>query len=134
MYRLFTTFFDTPTAPAARRWAPAIDLIERDDEYVVSADVPGVKAQDVTIEVKDNVLTLSGERRSEATAKSGGFVRVERASGRFARAISLPKGIDAEAIAASFEDGVLQISIPKPAERKPVRVAINAGEPAAIES
>ena len=138
MNRLFGSFFDTPTASGngggARRWVPAMDLVETDDHFILRADLPGLDAGDVTIEVEDGVLTLSGERTVEHEEKEG-FYRVERASGAFRRSLSLPDGIDLEAIAAAFDKGVLEIRIPKPAERKPRKVQINVGgaEPQTIE-
>ena len=81
MNRLFNTFFDTPTTgngSAARRWLPAMDLVETDDHFVLTADLPGLGEEDVTIEVEDNVLTVSGERKAEHEDKREGFVRVER--------------------------------------------------------
>lgn len=130
MYRLFTTLFDTPTHAAAqrRRWVPAMDLVEGEDHYVVSADLPGVPAKDVAIDVTDGVLTISGERATSHEAMRGGYVRVERAVGRFARSLTLPKGVDAEAISASFADGVLTVTIPKPAAIKPKRIEIAVGD------
>jgi HSP20 family protein len=137
MNRLFNTFFDTPTAgngSTARRWIPAMDLVETDDHFVLKADLPGLKEEDVNIEVEENVLTVSGERKSEHEDKREGYVRVERSYGSFRRSLTLPKGVDAEAVTANFENGVLEVRIPKPEERKPRRVAIQVGErPAAIE-
>jgi HSP20 family protein len=138
MNRLFTTFFDTPTsgngeAPTGR-WIPAMDLVETDTHFVLKADLPGLSEGDVSIEVEDNVLTVSGERKADHEDKREGYVRVERAYGAFRRSLTLPEGIDPEAVVASFENGVLDIRIPKPEERKPRRVAIQVGDrPAAIE-
>lgn len=126
MYRLYTTFFDTPTH-AQRRWVPAMDVVEGEDSYALTLDLPGMKAEDVEIDVTDGVLTISGERRFENTAKEGGFVRFERSHGAFARSLPLPDGTDAEAIAASFDDGVLEITIPKPAQALPKRIEIGVG-------
>lgn len=137
MYRLFTTFFDTPTHATAqqRRWTPAMDLVESEESYVVTADLPGVAPDDVSIDVTDGVLTIAGQRAAEHTAMRGGYVRVERATGRFARALTLPKGVDAEAISAAFKDGVLTVTIPKPAAIKPKRIEITVGDrPAAVEA
>lgn len=140
MNRLFNTFFDTPTAGqgasngGARRWIPAMDLIETDDHFVLKADLPGLDERDVSIEVEDNVLTVSGERTAEHEDKREGYVRVERSYGTFRRSLTLPEGVDAEGIAASFDNGVLEVRIPKPEERKPRKVAIQVGDrPAAIE-
>jgi HSP20 family protein len=118
-----------PTTPrtALRRWLPALDVVERDDAYVLRTDLPGLAEEDVKIEVEDNVLTISGERKSESDTTEGSYRRVERAFGSFSRRLQLPEGVDAEAISASFDKGVLEISIPKPEQRKPRRVEITAG-------
>ena len=138
MNRLFTTFFDTPTGgngeSAARRWIPAMDLVETEDHFVLKADLPGLAEGDVSLEVEDNVLTVSGERKAEPDDQREGYVRVERAYGAFRRSLTLPEGIDPEGVTASFDKGVLEVRIPKPEERKPRRVAIQVGDrPAAIE-
>jgi HSP20 family protein len=137
MNRLFGTFFDAqggtagPGAPASR-WIPAMDLVEEKDSFVLHADLPGVAEKDVKVELEENVLSISGERVSEHRDRHEGFYRVERASGSFQRSLTLPEGIDPEAIDAHFENGVLTVRIPKPEQRKPRRVAISvgAGEPA----
>lgn len=128
MNRLFDRFFEhRGNGASSRRWIPAMDLVENETSLVLRADLPGLSEGDVDIEVKDNVLTISGERRSESEEKGEGFHRVERAFGRFSRALSLPEGVDAEKIAASFKDGVLEVTVPKPEETKPTRVQIGAG-------
>jgi HSP20 family protein len=130
MNRLFGTFFDQPagTSPGnganSRRWIPAMDLVEAEDSYVLHADLPGLTENDVKIEYEDSVLTISGERHNEREEREGTYVRVERASGAFTRSLTLPAGVDAGSIAASFADGVLEIRIPKPVARKPHRVSI----------
>ena len=126
--RVFDAFFGAGAGNAtrARRWVPAMDLVETEDHLVLKADLPGLGHDDVAIEVKDNVLTVAGERRAEHEANSEGFYRVERAFGSFSRSMTLPDGIDAERIAADFHDGVLEVRIPKPEERKPHRVEISA--------
>ena len=105
---------------------PAMDLVETDDHLVLRADLPGLDKEDVEIEVKDGVLTVSGERRTEQEDSTDGYHRVERAYGRFSRSLSLPQGIDADQVQADFDKGVLEVRIPKPAERKPHRVQIGA--------
>jgi HSP20 family protein len=137
MNRLFNAFFDTPTTPgnggAMRRWLPAMDLVESEDHFVLRADLPGLSEEDVNIELEDNVLTISGERKTEHEEKEG-VVRLERAFGAFRRSLTLPEGINPDAIKASFAKGVLEVRIPKPEARKPRRVAISVGEkPATIE-
>jgi HSP20 family protein len=150
MNRLFHSFFDSPTGTGTgtgtgagnggnggnlRRWYPAMDLVETEDHFVLKADLPGVAESDVKVELEDNVLTIAGERRHEQEAKSGGYFRLERATGVFSRSLTLPEGIDAEAVQASFDKGVLEVRIPKPEERKPRRVAISVGEqPTTIEA
>ena len=124
MNRLFTNLFDTPTGAApstARRWVPAMDLAETEDAYVLRADLPGLDPAEVAIELQDRVLTIAGERTAE---KEIGYHRVERAFGAFRRSLTLPEGVDADAITASFEQGVLTVRVPKPEERKPRRVEI----------
>jgi HSP20 family protein len=138
MNRLFNTAFDAPATPgngaAMRRWVPAMDLLETVDHFVLRADLPGLTQDDVKIELEDSTLTVSGERKSEHEDKQEGYYRVERAFGSFSRSLTLPKGIDADAVTASFENGVLEIRVPKPEERKPRRISIAVGDqPAAIE-
>ena len=135
MNRLFNTVFDgpTPTGGTMRRWMPAMDLLESGDDFVLRADLPGMSEEDVTIELEDSTLTISGERKAEHGAEGQGFFRVERATGSFSRSLTLPKGVDAEAVSARFDRGVLEVRIPKPAERKPRRISIGGNEPAAIE-
>jgi HSP20 family protein len=137
MNRLFNTFFETPTAGnggSVRRWVPSMDLAETDTHFVLRADLPGLAEEDVSIELDDNVLTVAGERKSEHEEKKEGFYRVERSFGEFRRSLTLPDGVDADTIAATFDKGVLEVRIPKPEERKPRRVAIKVGEQApAIE-
>ena len=126
--RVFDVFFGAPNGAsgATRRWVPAMDLVETDDQLVLRADLPGLGRDDVEIEVKDGVLTVSGERDAGNEERADGHYRIERSFGRFARSLTLPDGIDANRISADFDDGVLEVRIPKPAERKPHRVAIGA--------
>lgn len=136
MNRLFGDFFETPTSgngrAAMRRWIPAMDLVETEEHFVLRADLPGLSEQDVSVELEDNVLTLSGERRAEHEENQQGYYRIERATGAFSRSLTLPEGVEAEGIEARFDNGVLEVRIPKPAQRKPQRVAISVGaaEPA----
>ena len=125
--RLFDTFFghgDAAQSSAARRWVPAMDLVETDDQLVLRADLPGIDRGDINIEVKDNVLTVSGERKAEHERKGEGYHRIERSFGRFSRSLGLPRGMDADGVTASFEAGVLEVRLPKPAERKPTKIEI----------
>jgi HSP20 family protein len=137
MNRLFNTAFDAPGGGngGARRWTPAMDLVETDEHFVLRADLPGMTQDDVSIELEDNVLTVSGERKAEHEEKREGFYRVERAFGTFSRALTLPQGIDPEAVNASFANGVLEVRVPKPEQRKPRKITIGSvgEEPKTIE-
>ena len=133
MNRLFNTVFDAPApgngGSTLRRWMPAMDLVETEDHFVLRADLPGMKEDDVKIEFEDGTLTISGERKAEHESKNEGYYRVERAFGAFSRSLTLPQGIDPEAVTASFNNGVLEVRIPKPEERKPRRIEIgDAGQ------
>lgn len=110
-------------------FTPALDVRETDDEYLVMVDLPGVKSQDVTIEVNEQMLTLSGSR---VPVETGDAQLVERPYGSFVRNLTLPKGVDSDAIAADYGDGVLTLHIPKPAQIKPKKIAIASGSQKAI--
>jgi HSP20 family protein len=130
MNRLFNSFFDTPTptnGAQLRRWIPAMDLIETESDFVVRADLPGLSEADVAIELDDNVLTISGERKAEQEERRAGYYRVERSSGAFRRSLTLPDGVDPESIKATFDRGVLEVTVPKPAQRTPRKVQISVG-------
>lgn len=128
--RLFDRFFEGRTpgdGSTTRRWTPAMDLVETEGDLVLRADLPGMTEDDVEIEIKDGVLTVSGERRAEHEEKSEGYHRVERAFGQFSRSLTLPQGTDASKVDASFDNGVLEVRVPKPEESKPTRVQIGTG-------
>ncbi|HZU40441.1 MAG TPA: Hsp20/alpha crystallin family protein [Solirubrobacteraceae bacterium] len=132
MNRLFNTFFETPATTGSgggnlRRWIPAMDLLETQDDFVLRADLPGLSEGDVNIELEDNVLTISGERKAEHEERKEGYYRVERAWGSFSRSLTLPEGINPDAVKAAFDRGVLEVRIPKPEQRKPRKVAISVG-------
>jgi HSP20 family protein len=127
MNRLFDNVFDAPQGSnggAMRRWMPPMDLVETENDFVLRADLPGLSEEDVSIEVEDRVLTLSGERKAEHESAKEGYHRVERAFGAFARSLTLPEGVNAEAVEAHFDRGVLEIRIPKPEQRKPRKITI----------
>jgi HSP20 family protein len=132
--RLFNTLFDESQS---QRWIPAMDLVEDEEQFVLKADLPGLSEDDVEIEIRDNALTISGERKSEREQKERGWYRVERATGRFSRSLTLPEGVDPDGVTAEFDRGVLEVRIPKPEQRKPRRVQIKAGgeddRPGAVE-
>jgi HSP20 family protein len=123
--RFFNTLFDRNQA--AQRWVPAMDLVEHEDHFLLRADLPGMTEEDVNIELNDGALTVSGERKAEHTERERGFYRLERQFGQFSRTLTLPEGIDPEQVKASFANGVLEVWIPKPEQRKPRRIPIGAG-------
>ena len=135
LQNLFENVFDAPSplrTGALRRWMPAMDLVEGDDNYVLRADLPGLTQDDITIEFEDRTLTVSGERKAEHEVTKDGYVRVERAFGSFSRSLTLPQGVDPEALSASFDNGVLEVTIPKPEAHKPRRIEIGSA-PKTIE-
>ncbi|MEX1327067.1 MAG: Hsp20/alpha crystallin family protein [Desulfobacterales bacterium] len=104
---------------------PVVDLYEKDDHFVIKAELPGVTKKDITIDLKDRVLTLSGERSYENNVKEENYYRRERSYGKFQRAFTLPADVDSDRIKAEFNDGLLQIEVPKPEEQKPKKVTIH---------
>ena len=111
-------------------FSPPVDVHETEEEYLVKIDVPGVKSEDVSVEVNDNVLSISGSRAPDET---GSAQLVERPYGTFARTLTLPQGVDSDSIEAGYHDGVLELRIPKPAERKPKKITIGGAGKTAIE-
>lgn len=100
-------------------WTPALDVEETDKEYLVKADLPAIKKDEIKIQVEDGMLCLEGERRQEKEEKNRKFHRVERSYGRFMRRLALPTDVDEQKVAAEFKDGVLQVHLPKAAAAKP---------------
>jgi HSP20 family protein len=133
--RVFDAFFGQ--TDQGRRWVPPMDLVEAEDHFVLKADLPGLGESDVKLEVQDGTLTISGERKAEHEQREKGWYRIERSFGSFSRSLTLPDGVDPEGIKASFDHGVLEVRIPKPAERKPRRISISTtegnGTPAEVE-
>jgi HSP20 family protein len=98
-------------------WAPNVDVVQRGNKFVVRADLPGVTPDEVTVEVSDDAITLSGQRGEERVEDDGNLYRVERTCGAFFRRIPLPDGAIADQARASFKDGVLEITVPAPPEQ-----------------
>lgn len=120
--RVFGDLFQDLTDKDRRTWRLSVDVIEEDDRYKVLADLPGFKPDDVKIEVEDDVLSISGEHQESEEQKEQDYVRRERRYGSFSRSLALPPGVSADDIEATFENGVLEVSIPKPkAEEKPAK-------------
>ena len=105
-------------------WAPRVDIRETDDALMLEAELPGVKKEDVTLEVKDGVLTLSGERRYEKEVDDEHIHRIERVYGRFTRSFSLPRNVNVEQVEASMNDGILRVRLAKLESAKPKAIAI----------
>src|SRR5215217_6538332 len=108
-------------------WAPALDISERKDAYLVTVELPGVEAEDLDITLEDGLLTIQGERQFAHDSSEQQFHRVERRYGAFRRSITLPAQVQAEQIQASFDNGVLQIVVPKMEEATPKRIQIRPG-------
>jgi HSP20 family protein len=100
--------------PSEEAWLPDTDIIERPDEIVVRADLPGVRKEDIEITVQDGTLAIRGHREESKETKEESYYSIERASGSFYRSIVLPQGVDSKSISATYRDGVLEVSIPRP--------------------
>jgi len=116
-------------AGRAAMFIPEIELVERDKEYLVKVDLPGLRSEDVDVSVEDgNILTIRGERRDEQTRESRGYEYTERSYGSFARSIELPRGVDASKIEAEHNDGVLQLHVPKSEQATARKVPVRIGQ------
>ena len=113
--------------PARRSFAPSVDIGEDDKSYLITADVPGMKPEDLDIQVENNVLTLRGERKYENKSERQGYHRVERHYGSFQRSFTLPEGVDADKIEAGVENGILTLRVPKPVASLPKKVKVSVG-------
>ena len=108
-----------------QNWVPALDVWETPSEVVYAFDLPGIPEEDINIEVKDETLTISAERVRAEESNENGFYRFERRYGTFARAVGLPQGVDEDNISARYENGVLEIHVPKPEEQKPRKIELS---------
>jgi len=113
---------------STRAWAPAVDIFETENNIVLKAEVPGVDPKDVEVRVEDNTLYLKGERKFEKETKEENYHRIERSYGSFARSFALPNSIDAEKVAAEYQDGLLTLTLPKREEAKPKTIKINVSK------
>ena len=112
-------------APVHRSWMPPVDIYETEDAFTATADLPGLKKDDIDISLEDNTLTVSGERTWGSDDENGTFRRVERAHGKFSRSFSLPSGIDVTKLDASFKDGVLTLTMPKSEMAKVRKITVS---------
>ena len=111
--RMFDDWMSPRHTGDTRGWSPAVDMIDKKDEIVVRADVPGLEQKDLQVDVDNGVLTIRGQRQGEKESKEEDFYYSERWSGSFSRTIQLPSGIDPEKIRATFKNGVLEVHVPK---------------------
>lgn len=129
MDRIFHRFWedDGVDLPALREWAPSVDFSENDDAYMARVEIPGLEPKDVHVMLRDNVLTVKGEKKEETTQEDERFYRTERGYGAFSRSIRLPSPVDGAKVNAVFHNGVLTITVPKGPEAKaatiPIKVA-----------
>ncbi len=126
--RFLTTTFRGGAVRAGIEWEPAVDISDRDDELVLSAELPGMKPEDIDIEVENNVLTIRGEKKEERERKEEERYVYERQYGTFTRSFTLPRTVDPERITARFENGVLTIRMPKVEEARGRRIDVQSGE------
>lgn len=125
MSRLLNGLFEGP-GRVTQTWVPALDVWETDSEVVYAFDLPGIPEDKISIEVSDDTLTVSGEREKTEEVKEQGYYRFERRFGSFARAIGLPQGVDPDKISARYENGVLEVRVPKPEEQRPRKIALTS--------
>ena len=130
LQRNLSQFFEANYDQTAREdaplnaWTPAVDIFEDDNEFVIKLEVPEVNKEDIKVNLNENVLSISGERRFENEEKRDGYHRVERRYGQFFRSFTLPPNVNPEAINAQCKDGVLRLTLPKREEAKPKQIAV----------
>jgi HSP20 family protein len=106
-------------------WSPAIDMLEKNDHLVIKAELPGIEKKDISLDLKEGVLTLKGERKHENEVQDGNFYRREMSYGKFQRSFRLPADVDPEKITAELENGLLTIEVPKPEQSRPKQITVN---------
>jgi len=124
MERAFDHAFGGRVAEREFEFTPAVDVVEHEDKFIVKADLPGMKKEDLDITFVEGRLTLKGEKKQETEIKEENYHRIERYSGSFRRTIELPSSVDHEKVSASYRDGVLEITIPKKEEVKPKQIKV----------
>jgi len=124
--RMFPALTDDESRVVGSHWSPAVDIKEEDERFVIRADIPGVAPEDIEISMEEGVLTIKGERKHESEEEKEGYHRIEREHGTFMRRFTLPKNVDAEQIAATSKDGVVELTLPK-AEKtaEPKRIEVH---------
>ena len=114
--------------PATRPWSPAVDIFETENELLLRADLPGLDIKDVDIEVENGTLSLRGERKYQNESKEGGFHRIERSYGSFARYFTMPDTVDTDSVKADYKQGVLTVTLPKKEVAKPRQIKVQVSE------
>ena len=135
MQRRFSTLLDiAPTGNGGEKemltvteWSPSVDISEDDKEFLVKAELPDVKREDIKVNVENGVLTITGERKFEKEEKGKKYHRIERSYGSFTRSFTLPEAVKADKVAAEFKDGLLHVRLPKDESAKPKNIAVNLG-------
>ena len=116
---------DADTSVPSQSWIPAVDIMENDDKYIANMELPGVRKEDVSITMLEQVLTIRGEKKQEKKeGKDGSVDRIERSYGSFQRSFTLPATVRSEAIVAEFKDGILTVTMPKAEEKKPKQIEV----------
>lgn len=124
MDRIFESFFGDYPVMREGFWAPVIDISENNGNIEVKAEIPGMKKDDIKISVRDNMLSITGERKQENETKDKKFHRIERFYGKFSRNIRLPADVDADKVKATYKDGILNITLPKPESMKKKEIEV----------
>jgi len=114
-------------AMTVAEWSPLVDIAEDEKEYLIKAEVPDIKKEEVKLTVLDNVLTISGERKTEKEEKGKRYHRVERTYGNFMRSFTLPEDADGSKVAAEYKDGMLNVHLPKSEKAKPKSIEVKVG-------
>jgi HSP20 family protein len=122
---VFGDFFGRMTEPQPDFWAPVVDVAENNGNIEVHAELPGMKKEDIKVTLRNNVLSISGERTQENETKEKTYHRIERFYGKFSRNIELPVEVSADKVKASYKDGVLSITMPKPESAKPKQIDVD---------
>src|SRR5687767_3621733 len=136
MNRLFEPFFGRPNGGVNSEneelvtgsWIPAVDVSEDADRILVRAEIPGMKQEDIEIQFHDGMLTIRGDREFDRSKSERNYHRIERAYGTFVRSFSLPRGVNADQISATYESGILEVVVPKKEEAKPKQIRIQVGQ------
>ena len=124
MGRWMNGLFDSPSR-VSQSWVPALDVWETENEVVYSFDLPGIPEDKISIEVADGTLTVSAEREKIDEVEEDRYYRFERRFGTFSRAVGLPQGVKEDQISAAYRDGALEVRVPKPEEKKPLKIALS---------